>query len=321
MRIRCDQCRKKISVDDAFAGGVCRCPYCKAINMVGGDAMATTTRARPEAPGGRPEAPGAAAPEEATAPQAAPAPAPEREVPMARPVFVQGVVTMVLLGLLILMLAAGAYLAILLLGARDKGEGIPPIAPAPVSQPANPFQAASPGTVAGNVPVAAPVIYLIDGGSSMKSGFDYAAHFTRTSILSLKAEQKFNVLVSLEEGDVALSDEFQDGGEEGAKKAKDFLYKVQDSGAGIGASDIPRAMDAALAKKPGTIVLFLRKVLNDPPALAAKLQAAKVRIVILSLDSDSQAIGSAEALVKGAGGVSRTYTFSQLQDWLRMAPR
>ncbi|HOF17487.1 MAG TPA: hypothetical protein PK082_01155 [Phycisphaerae bacterium] len=320
MRIRCDQCRKKISVDDAFAGGVCRCPYCKAINMVGGDAMATTTRARPEAPGGRPEAPGAAAPAEAPAPQAAPAA--EREVPMARPVFIQGVVTMVLLGLLILMLAAGVYLAILLLGEKkDGGEGIPPISPTPVSQPANPFQAASPGTVAGNVSVSAPVVYLIDGGSSMKSGYDYAAHFTRTSILSLKAEQKFNILVSLEEGDVALSEEFQEGGEEGAKKAKDFLYKVQDSGAGIGASDIPRAMDAALAKKPGTIVLFLRKVLNDPPALAAKLQAAKVRIVILSLDSDSQAIGSAEALAKGAGGVSRTYTFSQLQDWLRMAPR
>ena len=31
IKLRCAECRKKLSVDEGFAGGVCRCPYCKAI--------------------------------------------------------------------------------------------------------------------------------------------------------------------------------------------------------------------------------------------------------------------------------------------------
>ncbi len=34
IKIRCADCRKRISVDQGFAGGMCRCPYCKAIVLV-----------------------------------------------------------------------------------------------------------------------------------------------------------------------------------------------------------------------------------------------------------------------------------------------
>ena len=34
MKIRCTDCSKKISIDDAFAGGVCRCPYCSTLVFV-----------------------------------------------------------------------------------------------------------------------------------------------------------------------------------------------------------------------------------------------------------------------------------------------
>jgi len=58
IKIRCVECRKKISIDEAFAGGVCRCPYCTAIVYVPdeGKTAARQTR-RPESPSARPEAP------------------------------------------------------------------------------------------------------------------------------------------------------------------------------------------------------------------------------------------------------------------------
>ncbi len=34
MRIRCFDCRKKIQIDEAFAGGICRCPFCKSMISV-----------------------------------------------------------------------------------------------------------------------------------------------------------------------------------------------------------------------------------------------------------------------------------------------
>ncbi len=34
IKIRCADCRKRISVDQGFAGGMCRCPYCKSIVLV-----------------------------------------------------------------------------------------------------------------------------------------------------------------------------------------------------------------------------------------------------------------------------------------------
>ena len=73
IKIRCVDCKKKISIDEAFAGGVCRCPYCTAIVYVPDDAgkkktkksRAKTPARRPKTPGARPKAP-------------APAPAPSR---------------------------------------------------------------------------------------------------------------------------------------------------------------------------------------------------------------------------------------------------
>ncbi len=59
-KIRCSECRKKISVDEAFAGSMCRCPYCKAIVMVPkpGDSVAESLGSRPSRPTtGRPSSP------------------------------------------------------------------------------------------------------------------------------------------------------------------------------------------------------------------------------------------------------------------------
>lgn len=57
IKIRCVDCKKKISIDEAFAGGVCRCPYCTAIVYVPDDTATSKRKRRPEAPTRRPESP------------------------------------------------------------------------------------------------------------------------------------------------------------------------------------------------------------------------------------------------------------------------
>ena len=80
IKIRCVDCKKKISIDEAFAGGVCRCPYCTAIVYVPDDAGTKKRNRRPESPRRRPESPAVrpAAPE----PQA---PAVQIETPKPEP--------------------------------------------------------------------------------------------------------------------------------------------------------------------------------------------------------------------------------------------
>lgn len=58
VKIRCSECSKKISVDAAFAGSMCRCPYCKSIVVVPkGIASGQEQQARPSRPPGRPGRP------------------------------------------------------------------------------------------------------------------------------------------------------------------------------------------------------------------------------------------------------------------------
>jgi hypothetical protein len=52
LKINCPECNRRISVDEAFAGGVCRCPYCKAIVFVPGRVGQESGSQRPDAPVG-----------------------------------------------------------------------------------------------------------------------------------------------------------------------------------------------------------------------------------------------------------------------------
>ncbi|RPI64557.1 MAG: hypothetical protein EHM48_00600 [Planctomycetaceae bacterium] len=105
LKIHCARCKKRIAVDEAFAGGVCRCPYCKALILVRGT-IADATGPRPDSPDVRPDEPAGrpVIPPDLTISMGQPVldnstPPTQDQVPTAQPVKMQGVVWLILLGM------------------------------------------------------------------------------------------------------------------------------------------------------------------------------------------------------------------------------
>ncbi|MCD4699389.1 MAG: hypothetical protein K8R91_02305 [Phycisphaerae bacterium] len=101
MKIRCQQCHKKIVTDEGFAGGLCRCPYCRAITMVSGG-RAINRAARPDSPN------------EVAASQTRQVKSDEA-VPLAKPVVIQGIARMVLVGFVLFLLVVVILIAMYVL--------------------------------------------------------------------------------------------------------------------------------------------------------------------------------------------------------------
>lgn len=300
IRIRCKDCKKKISIDEAFAGGMCRCPYCKALVYVdeASGAGAKGATARPNAPVSRPAAPGQAAePVIHSAGPSANLPTDTEHVPMARPVKIQGIITIILLVLLVLMVGGGITAAMFYMPARQGGDVPPP----PDQRPTiHQITKSGPGVV--DIAVATPVIYLLDGGSGMRSALDSARMVTMRSVETL-AGQKYNVLVSTEAEDKLLSPDYVPGDKAGMETLKTFLQSVLP----MGASDIPRSLQAAIEKKPKTIVLFTRKPVDNAMGLAEKAKAQGTVIHTIAIESDSEVIDSMKRLAETSGGKARDF--------------
>jgi hypothetical protein len=308
IKIRCQDCGKKISIDAAFAGGMCRCPYCKALVYVedfavggGGNASGGD---RPVAPTSRLAAPGQAAParSQAQADAEARAAADVEHVPMARPVKIQGIITIILLVLLVFMVGGGIALAMIYLPATHKVD-----VPEPGTQPVkiDVLPEHGPGVV--DIKIAAPVIYVLDGGSSMRSAFDSARLMVLKSVESL-GDGKFNVIVAGEGQDKVIAPDMAVGGKDGARKYTPMLQETIPTGA----ADISRALKAAIARKPRTIVLFTRKVVDDAMSLAKQAKAQGTVIHTIVLDGDSEVNESMKKLAEAAGGQARTFSSGAL---------
>jgi hypothetical protein len=311
LRIRCTECRKKISIDEAFAGGMCRCPYCKALVYVEDKSAGTGPVSPSPAPGSRPAAPGAA-----NAASGAPEPAPGAEepehVPMARPVMIQGIITIVLLVLLVVMVGVGVAIALVIVRSRDDRMGpdanadgnaaayVPPISPLQVR--------GDKPEIAGLELPAGPVVYCLDGGSSMRDLFDAGALMIINSIGSLKPDAKFTILRCQEGDDEFLSAAFLAGGAEGKKKAHGFFRVYQPSGA----TDIVRALNGALALKPKVIVLIARKPVDEAVGAANKAKAQGVQIFTVVIDGDEDVVSSMRKLSEITGGKHRAVTSGEL---------
>lgn len=322
MKIRCTDCRKKISIDDAFAGGICRCPYCSATVPVSGKPSEPSEQARPATPASRPATPEVAAvqpirhvgPEAAVRPagraQAADAAGQERPIPVATPVMIQGLFAMALLGILVAVVIGGGLLMIVkLVGDKDgkAGNG--------AGESLNPFVTNVSGpAVAGNVPLAPPVIYVVPVSSSMAEVIDYASEMTKASISSLRSG-KFSILLCGEKSDEFMADGYTPAGEAGIEAAAKFLESAECRGVG----NVVRGIEAAQARNPKTIVLLTRGSAADMEHLGEQARQSGVLIITIALDASEGDRESQAGFAKSAGGQSLSYTLGELRHYLEVA--
>jgi DNA-directed RNA polymerase subunit RPC12/RpoP len=317
MKLPCTECSKKISIDDAFAGGVCRCPYCRALVFVPEDKRAST------AGGGRPDSPDEERPDSPEDLKAM-AESQGKRIPLATPVKVQGIVTLVLLGVLLAMIAVTVTYLMVHFGGNEVENGEEPVTPGgftegPIVNPYEPAKGMAGPWVAGNVPIRTPVIYVVDGGGSMGNYFDSAGLITRMSIRRLGESDTFNVLVSQDASGgggtkpvVMMDDRWRMGAHE--RVAKVFLEKCNPRGL----TDVPGALKAALALGPKTIVLFCAKGLGESQAaaMAVATEAKDKGVAIMTIAlGGGQVKEDMAALAKESGGHTRQYFLENLSEY------
>lgn len=325
IKIRCTECTKKISIDEAFAGGACRCPYCKAIVMVPGAGGSAVAGARPDAP--RPEAPGEGSDQQGDQPT--PARLIPETVPMADPVRIQNFVAIGLITLLVVVMVVG----IVMYSASKE----PPKAPdvQVFVDMSNPFETTITGpSIASDVSIDAPIVYVIDCGNSMQRMLDMAAAITRVSIRSLQKDEKFTVIMALDHAEDAeagdkpasgkslppgvemLAGGYINGSREGEKRAKVFIEELHESGrAGQGRVDVVPAIKAALELEPKTLVIYTRKELLGAEAIIEAAKKRGTKVVTLALDADASVQESLSKVSKQTDAQSRAYGFLKLNDW------
>lgn len=219
---------------------------------------------------------------------------------MARPVRIQGIITIILLALLLVMVVGGIAAAVLLIPGPTPQE--PP--PTEYTPPPKVDGAAPPSAVpaVSDIRIAAPVIYVIDGGSGMRGHIDGAKVVVDRSIRSL-AGGAFNVIVAGEGEDKVLLADMTAGGDASADEAMKALKGIF----AMGASDVVRAVKAALAKKPKTVVVFTRKPIYDAADLAsaAKAQKTVIHAVAIRVQGDDEVIDTLKGLSQPTGGAFR----------------
>ncbi|MFB3893916.1 MAG: hypothetical protein ACE15C_18045 [Phycisphaerae bacterium] len=332
IKIRCSECRKKISIDEAFAGGVCRCPYCKALVVVAGGAVASQG-ARPESPVLRPDSPDAiaSAATSATRPETpgeGPAHQPEtamhvtvdhEHVPTAKPVMIQGIVSIALIALMIAMVGVVIWLVVDRFLASQNQEAKRKAQYNQATQtsgPANIFDHKGVPNVAG-IEISAPVVYCLDSGSSISDVYDYATKMIRRSVKSLKADDKFGVVLVTEGGAKPIGQGFA------TNATSEGLLKDLPKQAGGGATKPADGLMAALAMtpRPATVVLMAAKDIpeEDVSAIVAKAKELKVAIDCVILDKRESVTESLSKLATGTGGQFREFSSQDLDSMNRAA--
>lgn len=318
IKISCTKCNKKISIDEAFAGGMCRCPYCSAIVAVPGSLSPGGTvgrpsappPSRPAAPTGRPAAPAAGArpsvPPPTPAPSAVP-PLPDEapieadtpvHIPTAQPVKIQGIISIVLLVMSLFLIGGISYA---LYSLFIKG----PPGPPPALETGNPLDPPKDGSAGISMVKLGkgPIVYVVDYGSSMRDTYDSAVDMVRRSVPSLKGKYEYTVLMSGETEDKFVPPQFVKD-DSGVKAIEAFL---QADATPKGASEIPRALKAALDRKPREIVLIARSnSVMDTAEVAkqAKEQGVKIHTIAIDLEGDLEKLSALSELAKTTGGTS-----------------
>jgi len=299
IKIPCGRCHKKISIDEAFAGGVCRCPYCTGINNVPLSGSPARSAHRPSASAGKPGA-------------KAVAKGKPGRIPVANRVLFQGITAVFLIVVVLLFVGGGVALLMVALGgeADANGEGGPD-----PSLPVNPFEVASRPAVAGNLHIESPVVYVVDTSSSMRAAFAYTQRMVETSLQTLPSGAKVAGIVSGEETAQTTGSVFLTASE-GRSRISALLGGVMP----MGAAEIVPALDRAMAMKPATIVLIARKHVDEAFGLADRAKMTGVKIVTVVPGGRGDVASSMAELATRTGGASRVMNLDQLATWASQAP-
>ncbi len=329
LKIRCPECRKKISVDEAFVGGVCRCPYCRTLAYVPGQ-RSHFKGSRPEAPAARTEDPIAMPAGKAASPDSlnvrrtsahqADLAAQLDYIPVAKRVEFQGVLpTALLIGVLV---TISAFLTVGVMyhylrwtwpispGGRAIVKNEDPnmfIQPDAVNPPPN---------IAG-LELATPVLYVVDGGGSMRITYHSAEVLVRLSVRQLTSGQKFNLMICREDGQLILDEHFLPGGPINERAVKDLLDQVT---LPKGAGKLSAALAEALKFHPKTIVLLARKPVAKIDSLIASARKQGTAITVVTLAGNDYAAGAMHRLATATGGQARAFTYNSLEKWLGRVP-
>ncbi len=315
IKLRCASCRKRLSVDEAFAGGLCRCPYCGDLTLVPGRGRRAAAAGRPTTPGGRPRAPGGR-PEAPVRAGETRAPAAD-DIPTADPVKIQGVVALIVLGLVIAMATAGGIVLVEFGpdwfakepnapappqrdtgGGRVVGNDIGPKRPSTTRQngwKAAPREPEVTGPAVDGMVVKTPVVYCIASGSP--TAFNFAVAKVLKSLETLRPGDSFAVVVCRPAG--------VDSPAEGYLSGPEGIGKVQayfDETVAGSYRTLVKGIEAAAVRMPPprTIVIFSSG--GVPPAElkqaidAAAGTGATVNVVILT--DDPAAIEQLKALAE-----------------------
>ena len=191
----------------------------------------------------------------------------------------------------------------------DNGNGSTPL-------PTNPFIVGSSPSVAGNVAITPPVVYVLDSSSSMGSGFAYAARMTRVSMKSLPNSSRAAVIVSGEEQARTTGTSFltMPGG---ISSAASLLRGTET----FGSADLIGALQTAVRMKPTTIVVFARKFVDDAYGVADTANYEGIRIITVLPGGHGGVAESMTELAERAEGRCCVFSLDQLAEWAREAPR
>jgi hypothetical protein len=305
-------------VDDAFAGGVCRCPYCKAMVMVPGRAEAAAS-ARPEAPPVRPAAP-PAADERAAEPAAA------RHVPMARRVLLTPAAGVLVAALVLGLIGGGIYLAVRLAGAGRQEPKRPGNGPPRPAGRRNPYALRTTPdgdpTIAG-LALRPPLVYCIDNSAALRPVYDPVCGLVLASVAAMSAEDRFTVLLCSHKDDEqnprqwAMPGGYVGGGRAGRAAAKAFLRPVT----WFDGSELIATLQRAMLMRPGTIVLCSAAEVPTAGRLGQQARQIGAAVVTIAVTADAEAAASMAELAEASGGRSWAVTPAELDRLYEAAER
>jgi hypothetical protein len=258
IRISCTNCKTILSIDDAFAGGVCRCQHCGTIQTVPSQTRsaaqvgAGTSKSLYQADGrsgsGLDELAGIVSSGLTSNRLTKPAKSTEPGKQMMMPIIIASTVIAALLLVIIVILISR--------GSSTSSSGPGSTGTSTSTGGATPAVSANSPSFCGAALDGNTIIYLLDCGSATKDYLGELKDATIKSVGSLGPDRKFEIL-------------FWNNGTDGAYPENTTTYastdnisaaqKAIDDVAPFGQSDVKAALQIAIAQHPDTIIIATGK--------------------------------------------------------------